>query len=148
MLERRLITGMAGRKKVLFLCTANAARSQMAEGLLRAKFGGRYEVFSAGTRQSRVSPYAIRVMQEIGIDISHHRSKTLDEFTGVPMDIVVTLCDNARAVCPVFPLAKQTIHHGFPDPHVGMGSEEEILAGYRRSRDEIYRWIDVTFGPK
>jgi len=118
---------MAGKTKGLFICTANAARSQMAEGLLRAKFDGRYEVFSAGTRQSRVSPHAIRVMQEIGVDISRHRSKTLDEFAGIPVDVVVTLCNNAKAVCPVFSPAKKTMHRGFPEPHTGMGSEEDIL---------------------
>ncbi len=139
---------MTARTKVLFICTANAARSQMAEGLLRAKFSDRYDVFSAGTRQSRVSPYAIRVMQEIGIDISHHRSKTLDEFTGTSIDLVVTLCNNAKAVCPVFSYAKKTIHHGFSDPHAGTGSEEDILAGYRMTRDDLSRWIDRTFGPE
>jgi arsenate reductase (thioredoxin) len=137
---------MTAKTRVLFVCTANAARSQMAEGLLRAKYGGRYEVFSAGTRQARVSTSAIAVMQEIGIDISHHRSKTLDEFRGATFDIAVTLCDNAHAVCPIIPGAKKTIHKGFSDPYLIPGSDETILDGYRRVRDEIAGWIDGEFG--
>jgi len=133
------------KMRVLFICTANAARSQMAEGLLREKYGDRFEVFSAGTRQSKVSSRAITVMQEIGIDISHHRSKTLTEFAGISFDLAVTLCDNAHAVCPVVPCAKKTIHHGFADPHLTPGTEEEILDGYRRVRDGIAAWIDHEF---
>jgi arsenate reductase len=134
------------KKRVLFICTANAARSPMAEGLLRAKFGNRYEVFSAGTRQSKVSTRAIAVMQEVGIDISHHRSKTLAEFEGTPFDLAITLCDNAHAVCPMVSGARKTIHHGFSDPHLTPGTEEEVLDGYRKVRDEISAWIDTTFG--
>jgi len=133
---------MTGKKKILFICTANAARSQMAEGYMQAKYGEWFTVFSAGTRQSRVSVRAIQVMQEIGIDISTHRSKTIDEFRGVPLDLAVTLCDNAHQVCPVVPSAKKTIHHGFADPHLTPGTDEEILLGYRRVRDEICAWID------
>jgi arsenate reductase len=132
--------------RVLFICTANAARSQMAEGLLRSKYGDRFEAFSAGTRQSRVSPRAIEVMNEIGIDISHHRSKTLDEISGMTFDLAVTLCDNAHRVCPVVSSAKETIHHGFPDPHLTPGNEEDILNGYRDVRDRIAAWIDTTLG--
>ncbi|MEN6396434.1 MAG: arsenate reductase ArsC [Methanoregula sp.] len=132
--------------RILFVCTANAARSQIAEGYLRAKYGDRYEVFSAGTRQSRVSTRAITVMKEIGIDISGHQSKTLDTFRGVPFDLAVTLCDNAHAVCPVVPSAKKTIHEGFADPHLTPGTDEEILDGYRRVRDAICAWIDTAFG--
>ena len=137
---------MIPKTRVIFVCTANAARSQMAEGLLRAKYGDRYEVFSAGTRQTKVSVSAIAVMQEIGIDISHHRSKTLDEFRGVSFDIAVTLCDNAHAICPIISGAKKTIHHGFSDPHLVPGSDDTILDGYRRGRDEIAGWIDGEFG--
>ena len=133
---------MTRKKKILFICTANAARSQMAEGYMRARYGDRYEVFSAGTRQSRVSVRAIQVMQEIGIDISTHRSKTLEEFQGVPLDLAVTLCDNAHQMCPVVPSAKKTNHHGFADPHLTPGTDEEILNGYRMVRDEICAWID------
>jgi arsenate reductase len=137
---------MTRKTRVLFICTANAARSQMAEGLLRAKYGDRYEVFSAGTHQSRVSPRAIRVMQEIGIDISYHRSKSLDEMSGMTFDLAVTLCDRASQVCPVVTCAKKTMHHGFPDPHLTPGSEDDLIEGYRRVRDDIGAWIDKTFG--
>ena len=138
---------MTAKTRVIFVCTANAARSQMAEGLLRAKYSDRYEVFSAGTRQSKVSTRAITVMQEIGIDISHHRSKTLDEFRGASFDLAVTLCDNANAICPIVSGAKKTIHHGFTDPHLVPGTDETILDGYRKVRDEISGWIDLEFGP-
>jgi arsenate reductase (thioredoxin) len=136
---------MAGKKTVLFICTANAARSQMAEGLLRAKYGERYEVFSAGTRLSHVSPRAIEVMREIGIDISYHHSKTLEEVKNLKFDLAATLCDRARMVCPVIPGAKRTIHRGYPDPHTGPGTDAEILAGYRRVRDDLAEWIDIEF---
>ena len=134
------------KKRVLFICTANAARSQMAEGLLRAKYGDRYEAFSAGTRQSEVSIRAITVMQEIGIDISHHQSKTLAALGGESFDLAVTLCNNVHAVCPIVPGAKKTIHIGFADPHLTGGTEEESLGGYRKVRDEIAAWIDHEFG--
>ena len=136
---------MTKKSRILFICTANAARSQMAEGLLRAKYGDRYEVFSAGTRQSKVSTRAIAVMQEIGIDISNHRSKTLAEYAGVPFDLAVTLCDKAHAVCPIVPGAKKTVHHGFADPHLTPGTDEEVLDGYRKVRDDIAAWIDTAF---
>ena len=137
---------MTRKTRVIFICTANAARSQMAEGLLRAKYGDRFEVFSAGTRPSRVSTRAIRVMQEIGIDISHHRSKSLDELSGVTFDLAITLCDRANQVCPVVTCAKKTIHHGFPDPHLTRGAEDDLIEGYRKVRDDIGAWIDKTFG--
>ena len=137
---------MTEKPRVLFICTANAARSQMAEGLLREKYSDWYEVFSAGTRQSKVSTRAIAVMQEIGIDISHHRSKTLAEYEGVSFDLAVTLCDNAHAVCPVIPGAKKTIHHGFTDPHLTPCTGDDDLEGYRTVRDEISAWIDREFG--
>ena len=136
------------KKRILFICTANAARSQMAEGYLRAKYGNRYEAFSAGTRQSSLSTRAIAVMQEIGIDISHHRSKTLQSVRDERYDIAVTLCDNAHALCPVVPNAEKTIHKGFPDPHLTPGTSEEVLDGYRRVRDDIAAWIDREFGGK
>ncbi len=136
---------MKTKYRVLFICTANAARSQMAEGLLRAKYGDRYEAFSAGTRQEKVSTRAIKVMQEIGIDISHHRSKTLAEYEGVSFDLAVTLCDNVHVICPIVSGAKKTIHHGFPDPHLTPGNDEEVLEGYRKVRDMITEWIDSTF---
>jgi arsenate reductase len=137
---------MSRKIRVLFICTANAARSQMAEGLLRVKYGDRFEVFSAGTHQSRVSTRAIRVMQEIGIDISHHRSKNLDEMSGMTFDLAVTLCDRASQLCPVISCAKRTIHYGFPDPHLTHGNEGDLIEGYRTVRDDIAAWIDKTFG--
>lgn len=137
---------MTVKPRILFICTANAARSQMAEGYLRAKYGDRYEAFSAGTRQSTVSTRAIEVMREIGIDIAHHRSKTLRDVRHEPFDLAVTLCDNAHAVCPVVPNAKKTVHMGFADPHLTPGTSGEILDGYRRVRDDIAAWIDREFG--
>jgi arsenate reductase (thioredoxin) len=134
------------RPRILFVCTANAARSQMAEGYLRTKYGDRYEVFSAGFHPAgRVSTRAIDVMKEIGIDISGNQPKSLDTFKGVMLDLAVTLCDNAHVVCPVIPYAKKTIHHGFSDPHLTPGTDEEILDGYRRVRDAICAWIDSEF---
>ena len=138
--------GAMEKKKVLFLCNRNAARSQMAEGYLRARYGDRFEAFSAGAQASRLSSHAVRVMAERGIDISGHRSKDLTEFFGQEMDLVVTVCDSAAKVCPVFPLSKKTLHLNFTDPASFTGSEEEILAGFRTVRDEISRWIDRTFG--
>jgi len=138
---------MAQRLRVLFICTANAARSQMAEGYLRAKYSDRFEVFSAGVRPAgQVSPRAVQAMQEIGIDISGQRPKSINTFTGVPFDLAVTLCDNAHAVCPVVPSAKKTIHFSVPDPHLTPGTDEDILEGYRRARDMITAWIDRTLG--
>ncbi|HVP25578.1 MAG TPA: arsenate reductase ArsC [Methanomicrobiales archaeon] len=137
---------MTEKKKVLFICTHNAARSQMAEGYMRAKYGDRYEAFSGGTEITRVHPMAIAVMKEIGIDISGHRSKLTDEFYGKGIDTVVTVCDAANKVCPFFPGAKEEIHESFPDPSGLTGSEDEVRAGFRRVRDEIIRWIDATFG--
>jgi len=135
------------RPRILFVCTANAARSQMAEGYLRAKYGNKYEAFSAGFRPAgRVSTRAIEAMKEIGIDISGHQPKSLATFDGVPLDFAITLCDNARAVCPVVPSAKKTIHFSVPDPHLTPGTDEEILDGYRRARDMITAWIDRTLG--
>jgi len=138
---------MNTKMAVIFICTANAARSQMAEGLLRAKYGDWYEVYSAGTHQSSLSPFAVAAMREIGIDISYYRSKTVDEFRSRPIDIAVTLCDNAQRVCPTLPNVKKTIHRGFPDPHSGMMHNEDIRDGYRRVRDEISNWIERTFAP-
>jgi len=117
----------------------------MAEGSLQSKYG-RFDVFSAGTRQSRVSDRAIQVMQEIWIDISHHRSKNLDEMSGMKFDLAVMLCDRAHQICPVVSCAKKTIHYGFPDPHLTSGSDEEFLIGYREVRDMIAAWIDTAFG--
>jgi arsenate reductase len=134
------------KTRVLFICTKNAGRSQMAEGYLRARYGDRYQVCSAGTHPSQVSRKAIAVMQEIGVDISNQRSKSLDEFAGRQIDYAVTLCDSARSVCPFFPWAKETIHQSFPDPGIFSGTDEEVRDQVRRVRDEIVRWIDERFG--
>jgi arsenate reductase len=133
------------KKRVLFICTHNAARSQMAEGLLRALYGNRYEVFSAGTEPGRVSPYAIRVMAEIGIDISAHRSKGLQEFLDQTFDYVITVCDHAKESCPYFPGGKKILHKSFEDPSALNGTKEEIMAGFRRVRNEIRNWIKNEF---
>ncbi|HVP45074.1 MAG TPA: arsenate reductase ArsC [Bryobacteraceae bacterium] len=125
------------KKRVLILCTGNSARSQMAEGLLRHDAGNRFEVFSAGTKPTHVRPEAIAVMQELGIDISGHRSKSVDEFAGQHFDYVVTVCDHARDSCPVFPAATTRIHWSFEDPAAVEGSEERRLAAFRRVRDEL-----------
>jgi arsenate reductase len=118
----------------------------MAEGYLRARYGDRYDVFSAGTHPSGVSRKAIAAMKEIGIDISAHRSKPLDEFSGQEIDLAVSLCNHASMVCPVVPCAKETIHRSFHDPGTFTGTEEEVMAGVREVRDEIIRWIDFRFG--
>jgi len=124
-------------ERVLFLCTHNSARSQMAEGLLRRLGGDRFEVASAGTEARGVNPLAVRVMAEIGIDLRGHTSKTLDRFVGEPWDAVITVCDAANESCPVFPVASQRLHWGFDDPSAATGSEEQRLAVFRRVRDEI-----------
>jgi arsenate reductase len=138
--------------RVLFLCTHNSSRSQMAEGLLRARRGERYEVFSAGTQPRQVHPLAIRAMAELGIDISAaagYRAKSLHEFVGAepPVDLAVTVCNDAAEVCPVFPGARRQEHWGFPDPSAATGSEEERLAVFRQVRDAIAAQIDQFLTP-
>lgn len=125
------------KEKVLILCTGNSARSQMAEGLLGHDAGDRFEVYSAGTITSFVRPQAIEAMQEIGIDISQHRSKSVEEFEGQSFDFVITVCDNAKESCPVFPGTTKRIHQSFDDPAEASGTDEEILNCFRRVRDEI-----------
>src|SRR5262249_51553946 len=129
------------KKRVLILCTGNSARSQMAEGLLRHDAGDRYDVFSAGVEPSSVRPEAIAVMKELGIDLSGHRSKHVDDFVGQRFDYVLTVCDHAREVCPVFAGGTSMIHHSFPDPAGEEGSEEERVAFFRRVRDEIREYL-------
>ena len=123
--------------RVLVLCTGNSARSQMAEGLLRNKGGSRYQVFSAGTHPSVVNPLAIEAMREVGIDISHHSSKSVSEFTKEEFDFVITVCDNANENCPIFPGKVKRIHWSFDDPALAVGTHEEKLSLFRRVRDEI-----------
>ena len=123
--------------KVLVLCTGNSARSQMAEGLLRHIAGDRFEVFSAGTRPAGLNPNAVAAMAEIGIDISRHRSKSVDELSGQQFDYVITVCDNAKESCPIFPGTARRLHYSFPDPAAAQGSGEEKMAVFRRVRDQI-----------
>lgn len=124
-------------RRVLFLCTHNSARSQMAEGLLRALGGDRYEVFSAGTEATQVRPLAIRAMAELGIDISGHTSKTLERFAGQSFDDVITVCDQAAESCPTIPGAARRLHWSLPDPSRATGDEQAQLAVYRQVRDEL-----------
>ena len=129
--------------RVLFLCTHNSSRSQMAEGLLRTRGGAAYDVFSAGTEPRVVHPLAIKAMQELGIDISHHRGKHLEEFREQPpMDLVITVCDEAAEACPYFPHARFQVHWGFADPSRVEGSEDERLAAFRETRDLIAARLD------
>jgi len=136
------------KKKVLFICTHNSARSQMAEGLLNAFLSDRYEACSAGTQPSKINPHAVKAMAEIGIDISSHRSKSLEEFQGKKIDYVVTVCDQAKGACPFFPGAREYLHKSFDDPSKFQGTNDEILARVREVRDEIRAWIEKTFGKK
>lgn len=124
-------------QQVLILCTANSARSQMAEGLLRMLVGSQMDVFSAGSRPSVVNPLAIAAMDERGINIRSHRSKHLQEYIGQPFDYVITVCDNAAEQCPIFPGRAERIHWSFPDPAAAEGGEAEQLAAFRTVRDAI-----------
>lgn len=151
-----------GKVKVLFLCTHNSARSQMAEGLLRYLYGDKYEVFSAGATPTQVNPLAIRVMAEIGVDISSHRSKSVEEFRDREIDLVVSVCESSvKVVCPfcsspivgdrpkiigeTLPRAKRYLHHAFSDPSDVVGSDEEKIAAFRSTRDDIKKWIYDNF---
>lgn len=143
------------KKKILFLCTHNSARSQMAEGLLRAIYGDRYEAYSAGVSATSVNPYAVQAMKEIGIDISSQYSKTPKEFQNLIFDMAVTVCDRAKVSCPIcstnleipteYPRARGVIHKSFEDPAAVVGSEEEKLKVFRQVRDEIKDWIFQVF---
>jgi len=133
------------KKKVLFLCTHNSARSQMAEAIMRHYLGDYYEAYSAGTKPGKVNPYTIKVLEEIGINTSGLYSKSVEEFVGWEFDYVITVCDSAKEECPFFP-GKVVMHKSFPDPSSYEGSEEEKLNFFRRVRDEIRSWILETFG--
>jgi len=144
------------KKKILFLCTHNSARSQMAEGLLRAMHGEEYEAYSAGVAATSVDPRAVLVMKEMGIDISGQHSKTSSEFGDTIFDLAVTVCDRARQACPIcstrlelpssLPKAREVIHRSFEDPAAALGTDEEQLEAFRRVRDEIADWISWSFG--
>lgn len=125
------------KQSVLILCTGNSARSQMAEGLLRSMAGDRFEVSSAGTKPSLVRPEAIAAMRDLGVDITSHRSKSVDEFSGSHFDYVVTVCDNAKESCPVFPAETQRVHWSFEDPAAVEGDDATRLAAFRTIRDQI-----------
>ncbi len=134
----------SAKEKVLFICTHNSARSQMGEALLRMLYGDRYDSYSAGVSASRVDPYAIKVMEELGADMTGHRSKNINELNGIDFDYVVTTCDEARETCPYFP-GRQVIHHSFSKASK-QGTEAEIMASFRSVRDEIKEWIEQQFG--
>jgi arsenate reductase len=133
------------KPKVLFLCTGNSARSQMAEGLLRHYAGNDYEVLSAGTHPAEVNPLAIEVMEEIGVDISRQTSKNVSTFLGANIPYVVTVCDRAKESCPIFPGAFKILSWSFDDPAAIGGSKEERLAAFRRVRDELAECIRKQF---
>jgi arsenate reductase len=137
-----VVAAEAERSRVLFLCTHNSARSQMAEGLLRHLAGDRFEAYSAGTEATHVRPLAVRAMDEIGIDISGQESKTLNRYLGEPFDYVITVCDEANEACPFFPGAKNRLHWSFEDPAQATGSEEERLGVFRTARDKIRERIE------
>ncbi len=133
---------MNDKKRVLILCTGNSARSQMAEGLLRNAGGDKFEVESAGVAPSKVRPEAVEAMREIGIDISAHRSKSVEEFTGENFDYIITVCDNAKETCPVFSGKATRIHQSFEDPPPDfVGEYESRIKIFRRVRDEIRAWL-------
>jgi arsenate reductase len=126
-----------GKKKILVLCTGNSCRSQMAEGYLRHFAKDKAEIYSAGIEAHGVNPKAIAVMKEDGVDISRHTSNNVSEYINLPFDYVITVCDNAKENCPYFPASIKTVHHNFPDPAKASGSENEIMAEFRRVRDQI-----------
>jgi arsenate reductase (thioredoxin) len=124
-------------KKILVLCTGNSCRSQLAEGYLRYFAGDKAEVFSAGIETHGVNPKAIAVMKEDGIDISTHTSNNISEYRDIDFDLVITVCDNAKERCPVFPSSAKQIHHNFPDPAKATGTDEEIMQSFRDVREEV-----------
>lgn len=124
-------------KKILVLCTGNSCRSQIAEGYLRHFAGERAEVYSAGVETHGVNPRAVSIMAEDGLDISAHTSNLVDEYADVDFDFVITVCDNARERCPYFPTRAEKLHHNFPDPAKAVGTEEEVMAEFRRVRDMV-----------
>ena len=132
-------------QKVLFICANNSARSQIAEGFLNGLFKNNYEAFSAGTQQSSINSYAFEVMKEVGIDISKHRSKSIEEFKNHRFDFVITVCDNPKETCPFFP-GKKVIHKSFEDPAAFEGNIEDNLNEFRKIRNEIKNWLIIEFG--
>lgn len=136
---------MADKTRILYLCTGNSCRSQMAEAWTRRLKGDRFEAYSAGVQPKRVDPRAVKAMAEAGLDISAQKSKDVDAFGDMEFDYVITLCDNARESCPYFPAKTQLIHKGFEDPPKlaeSAANEEEAMAHYRRIRDEIKAFVE------
>tara|TARA_B100000945_G_scaffold292282_1_gene267418 strand:- start:497 stop:1015 length:519 start_codon:yes stop_codon:yes gene_type:complete len=129
------------KKKVIFICTGNACRSQMAEGILRSMDENSFEVFSAGSHPSKLHPASVVVMNEIGIDISHHKSESIDNYINSGIDIVITVCDDAQKFCPTFPGEVKQIHWSIDDPYHGWSANDEDLPPYRETRDELIRRI-------
>jgi len=143
------MTTASSKTRVLFLCTGNSCRSQMAEGWARHLKSDTIEAYSAGTEPHPVDPIAVRVMAEAGVDISTQRSKSVDELPAVDFDYVVTLCDGAKEACPYFPARVRVVHRGFDDPPklaAGARTEDEALAHYRRVRDEIRAFVEAMPG--
>lgn len=133
---------MTEKQRVLILCTGNSARSQMAEGLLRDLADDRFEVASAGVEPTGIKPEAVEVMRELGIDISAHRSKSVDQFLREPFDYVITVCDNANQQCPVFPGQARRLHWSIEDPAAVDGAREERLSAFRQARDEVRKRLE------
>lgn len=133
------------KKRALFICMHNSARSQIAEGLMNELFGGEYEAFSAGTEPSKVNPFAVKAMDEIGIDISTHRSKSVEEFVDQDFDYIITVCDQANEACPFFPGGKERLHKGFKDHAAVQGDDMDKLAAFRETRDKILGWMKTRF---
>jgi len=132
------------KKKILFVCTHNSARSQLAEGLVNHDFSDNWQAFSAGTEVTKVKKLAIEVMADIGIDITAHYSKSIDQFLNMELDYVVTVCDSAKEQCPYFPGAGSKQHHSFADPSDIVGTKEERYEAFTKTRDEIKAWLDIT----
>lgn len=128
---------MSDQKSVLVLCTGNSCRSQLLHGYLNQELGARAAVYSAGVEVHGLNPRAVRVMAEDGINISHHTSNHVDEYAAVPFDYVITVCDHANEVCPVFPSSAKKLHHNFPDPAKATGTEAEIMDQFRTVRDQV-----------
>jgi len=139
------MTSQKSKDKVLIICNHNSARSQIAEGLLKSLYGEYYQVYSAGSNPTTVNPLAIKVMAEIGIDISENRSKSLKEYDGLEFDYVVTVCGGDSQACPFFPGGKTYLHELFEDPTKVNGTDQEKTDTFRRIRDEIKVWIEKTF---
>ena len=135
---------MNAKKKILFLCTHNAARSQMAEGFVKTMYADRYEAYSAGNEPTEVHPCAIEVMAEDGIDIASQRAKSLNEFDDIYFDYVVTLCADNQENCPIFPVGGTYLQRAFPDP-VPARAEKQTCGRFRRVRDQIKAWLKETF---